>query len=469
VIFTELRFLPFFALVFGVHWALRGARARKLWLLAASYTFYAAWDWRFLSLLLLSSAIAFGVGQRLHAAASERARRRWLAFDVAANLAILGTFKYCDFFLESAQQFLAALGLPASPHTLGLILPIGISFYTFHALSYALDVGRRTIAPADSFLDVALYLAFFPQLVAGPIVRASHFLPQLASPRRFAAVPVRACLVLFLAGFVKKAVLSDGVAPFVDHFFADPAAWSPLGAWTAVLGYAVQIYCDFSGYTDMAIACAGLLGYELPVNFRFPYLASNPAEFWRRWHVSLSSWLRDYLYIPLGGSRGSRAATWRNLMLTMLLGGLWHGAAWRFALWGGLHGLALIAHREWRRLAPPAPASLTPALRLLAVAATFASVSLAWIPFRAPDLATAGIALRACVLFESAGARSPGAVGLLAFAALASLHVWAYRGGPAHLLERLPATAFAPAYGAACALALAFVQARPAPFIYFQF
>jgi alginate O-acetyltransferase complex protein AlgI len=351
---------------------------------------------------------------------------------------------------------------------LGLILPVGISFYTFQALSYAIDVARRTIAPARSFLDVALYLAFFPQLVAGPIVRASHFLPQLAAPRRFAAVPVRACLVLFLAGFVKKAVVSDGVAPFVDRFFADPAAWSPLGAWTAVLGYAVQIYCDFSGYSDMAIASAGLLGYQLPVNFRFPYLSASPSEFWRRWHVSLSSWLRDYLYVPLGGSRGARAATWRNLMLTMLLGGLWHGAAWRFALWGGLHGMALVAHREWSRLAPRAPAGLAPWLRPLAVLATFAFVSLAWIPFRAPDLATAGIALRACLLLESAGARSPGALGLAAFAALACLHVVAQRGLFTRLLERLPAPAFAPAYGAACALALAFVQARPAPFIYFQ-
>ena len=468
MIFTELRFLGFFLLVFAVHWALRHNGWRKLWLLASSYFFYAAWDWRFLSLILLSTSVAFGTGLLMSRSVGVRSRKQWLVLSIATNLGVLGAFKYFDFFIESGRVVLAAVGLPASVHTLGIILPVGISFYTFQTLSYSIDVYRGRLPATRKALDLALYIGFFPQLVAGPIVRATDFLPHLTRRRSFAGVRVRACLVLFLVGFIKKAGISDTIAPGVDRYFADPAAYTALGAWIGVLFYAVQIYCDFSGYSDMAIACAGLLGYNLCTNFRFPYLASSVAEFWQRWHISLSSWLRDYLYIPLGGNRGSRLFIYRNLMLTMLLGGLWHGAAWRFVIWGGLHGAALVASREWSRWVRPTGAWAA-ALPVLGALATFYWVCVAWIFFRAPDLETAFTVVRSFVLLESPGAKSLGTPYLLLFGGLAALHWVGYRRWFSGLWERIPAGLFAPAYGVACAVALAFVRPHTMPFIYFQF
>jgi alginate O-acetyltransferase complex protein AlgI len=304
MIFTELSFLAFFALVFGVHWWLTSHRARKLWLLAASYFFYGAWDWRFLSLIVGSTALDYVVGLRLEGNDDERSRKRWIALSVVANLGLLGVFKYANFFLDSAIRLASALGFEASPHVLGIVLPVGISFYTFQTMSYSLDVYRRELRAVRDPLDFALFVTFFPQLVAGPIVRAIDFLPQLERVRVWRDVRVRACATLFLVGYVKKACIGDNVAELVDPYFKDPALYDALSAWIAVLFYAVQIYCDFSGYSDMAIATAGLFGYELRLNFDFPYFAASIRDFWRRWHMSLSSWLRDYLYIPLGGSRG---------------------------------------------------------------------------------------------------------------------------------------------------------------------
>ena len=349
MIFTELRFLGFLAIVLAVHWTLRSAWTRKLWLLEASYLFYGLWDWRFLSLIFGSTALDYLVGLKLEGNDDGRSRKRWITLSVIANLGLLGVFKYTNFFLDSAIRFANALGLEASPHVLGIVLPVGISFYTFQTMSYSLDVYRRNLRAVRDPLDFALFVTFFPQLVAGPIVRAVDFLPQLEVPKFWRDVRVRACLTLFLVGYVKKACIGDNVATLVDPYFDKPGTFDALGAWTAVLYYAVQIYCDFSGYSDMAIATAGLFGYELRLNFDFPYLASSIRDFWRRWHMSLSSWLRDYLYIPLGGNRGSRLFQHRNLLLTMLLGGLWHGAGWNFVIWGALHGGALVVHREWER------------------------------------------------------------------------------------------------------------------------
>ncbi|MFM7296734.1 MAG: MBOAT family O-acyltransferase, partial [Planctomycetota bacterium] len=417
MIFTELSFLAFFALVFGVHWALQGARARKLWLLAASYFFYAAWDWRFLSLIVGSTALDYLVGQKLEASDDERARKRWIALSVALNLGLLGVFKYANFFLDSALALARSLGFEASPHVLCIVLPVGISFYTFQTMSYSLDVYRRELRAVRDPLDFALFVTFFPQLVAGPIVRAIDFLPQLERKRLWSDVRVRACLTLFLVGYVKKACVGDNVSSLVDPYFKNPADFDALSAWSAVLFYAVQIYCDFSGYSDMAIATAGLFGYELRTNFEFPYLATSIRDFWRRWHMSLSSWLRDYLYIPLGGNRGSRLFQQRNLLLTMLLGGLWHGAGWNFVIWGALHGAALVAHREWERAGLRLPA-------LLGLLATFWWTCLAWIFFRAPTFESALVTVRSFVLFDSPGMRSTGWVPLATFVALALLH-WA--------------------------------------------
>ncbi len=466
--FVELRFLFFFVVVFCVYWAVRSNAVRKLWLLAASYVFYGAWDWRFLSLLVLSTLIDYAAGLGIANARRDALRKRWLWLSIVGQLGLLGFFKYCDFFLESLIDLGAALGLSLHAPTLQIILPVGVSFYTFQSLSYTFDVYLRRLQPTRSLLDFALFVAFFPQLVAGPIVRARDFLHQLPEARRFDSVAVRPCLVLLLVGYFKKACVSDNLAPWVDRYFDDPLAYTALAAWTAVLFYAAQIYCDFSGYSDMAIALAGLLGYELRLNFDFPYLARSITEFWSRWHMSLSSWLKDYLYVPLGGNRGGTLFTYRNLMITMLLGGLWHGASWNFVIWGGLHGLALVAHKQWSRLTGLRPRP-TPAGRVVGTVLSFWWVCATWILFRAQDLPSAVTVLRSFVLLESPGAQELPQHALILFGGLALLHWAARRKALGPWWERLPAPAFAAAYGALFAAALSLVPLGYRPFIYFQF
>lgn len=468
MLFIEFRFFVFLGVVLAVHWLLRGNTRRKLWLLGCSYFFYAAWDWRFLSLILISTILDYTTALRMQASDSLAAKRRWLLVSVAGNLSILGFFKYFDFFAGSLADLAGLLGVHLTHATLSIVLPVGISFYTFQTMSYSLDVYHGKMKPRRNLLDVALFVAFFPQLVAGPIVRARDFLPQLDTLRDKHRVDVRACLILFLVGFVKKACVADNLSPYVDAYFAEPALYNSLSAWVAILFYAVQIYCDFSGYSDMAIASAGLLGYRLPVNFKAPYLAVGISDFWRRWHISLSSWLRDYLYIPLGGNRCSRPRQYANLMITMLLGGLWHGAAWRFVAWGGLHGVALVAEHEGRRrginwsrlgrLAAP-----------LGTALTFYWVCITWIFFRAQTFGQAVVALRAFVLFDSPGIESLQPALLGVFTLLAVVHGLAASSTAVHWWRQVPAAAFSAAYGALFALALGMVPTLDKPFIYFQF
>lgn len=348
MLFVELRFFAFFAVVFVCAWALRRNQDRKWLLTLASYFFYGCWDWRFLSLILFVTAVSFVTGEfaRLRAP-NDPVRRLALALGIIISLLVLAVFKYFNFFTESFAEFAGALGLSANSVTLNIVLPVGISFYTFQAISYMVDVHRGDIAAKRSLLDVAFYIAFFPQLVAGPIVRASSFIPQMDQKRVWSDVNVRACLTLFLIGFIKKAGISDNIAPYVDLVFDNPEAFTASSAIAGVFLYGVQIYCDFSGYSDMAIACAGLLGYKFSANFKSPYLSADIQQFWRRWHISLSSWLRDYLYIPLGGNRNGNMRRDVNLMTTMVLGGLWHGASFNFVIWGFLHGAALMIERTW--------------------------------------------------------------------------------------------------------------------------
>ena len=381
---------------------------------------------------------------------------------------MLGFFKYFNFFAESAAALMATLGIEVSQTTLAITLPVGISFHTFQTLSYTIDVYRGKLQPRTQLLDVALFVAFFPQLVAGPIVRAANFLPQLDSARKLSQVRVRACLALFLSGFVKKAVVADNVAPFVDQVFAAPALYDAFALVTGVCLYALQIYCDFSGYSDMAIAVAGLLGFALPVNFRTPYLAASITDFWRRWHISLSSWLRDYLYIPLGGNRGGRLATHRNLMLTMLLGGLWHGAAWNFIVWGFLHGLALALEREWRRTTLSGLLSGRMATAA-GLAVTLCWVLVAWVFFRAPDFATASVYLGRIVTLEQGSALLEPAWLWAVFPCFLVVEAVQRRWDVLQRFSQLPAPVFSSAFGAAMALAVAFVPTGYRPFIYFQF
>lgn len=468
MLFVEFRFFWFFLAVFAVYWSLRENRTRKIWLLVCSYFFYACWNWKFLFLIIASSALDYLVGSMLARTDEPKARRGWLILSLTANLGTIAFFKYYNFFVTSAAALLEWLGLPASLHTLNIVIPVGVSFYTFHSMSYTIDVYRRKLKPVSNFLDLACFIGFFPQMVAGPIVRAFAFLPQLRTLRRFADVDVRGALVLFLGGFIKKACIADAVAPFVDRYFEAPGNFTAASAWVGVLFYAIQIYCDFSGYTDMAIACAQLLGYELPVNFRFPYFARNISDFWHRWHISLSTWLRDYLYIPLGGNRGPRWFVYRNIMVTMLLGGLWHGGAWTFVIWGGLHGLALVVHREWLRRTEHRPSAQS-IMRWLAWPLTIYWVCLAWIFFRAVDLKHALPALRSFVFFRSAGTEDLGAWMIWFVVALAIVHWLNSIGWFSQWWRRLPAPAFAAGFGCTAAVVLLFIPPHYAPFIYFQF
>jgi alginate O-acetyltransferase complex protein AlgI len=467
VIFTEPRFLSFFLVVFGVHWALRANRARKTWLALASLAFYGAWDWRFLLLMLASTLIDFGAGLGLERARSERARRWLLAASLAGNLGILGFFKYYNFFVESASGFLRWLGLSVADHTLAIVLPVGVSFYTFQALSYTIDVYRRKLAPVHDPLDFVLFIAFFPQLVAGPIVRATDFLPQLGEKRLFARVDVRAALVLFLIGFVKKGIVSDHVAPVIEPVFAAPGTYSALSTWIALFLYHVQIYCDFSGYSDMAIATAALLGYRLPKNFDFPFFARNIGEFWQRWHISLSTWFRDYFYFSLGGSRGSRLKGVGIGCLTMLVVGLWHGAGWQYVGFGVLMSGAIVASRTWALLVPES-SRVRRAVHALGIPLMWWFLFWNWILFRSAGWEPAWEMQRIFFFLQEGGAKRLEAGWLLLVAGFFAVHLAFHRGW----FRRLGAVndwVFAATAGAAAALALAFVATETKAFIYFQF
>jgi alginate O-acetyltransferase complex protein AlgI len=354
------------------------------------------------------------------------------------------------------------------------VLPVGISFFTFQAMSYTIDVYRGQLKAVRSYSDFLLFITFFPQLVAGPIVRAIDFLPQLDQKRSWQDVDVHRALGQFLAGFLKKAVVADLIAGPADAVFQNPGDYTAGSIWIAVCCYSIQIYCDFSGYTDMAIGTSRLLGYELCKNFHFPYLATSITDFWRRWHLSLSTWLRDYLYISLGGNRGSRWFTHRNLMLTMLLGGLWHGAGWTFVVWGAIHGVALVAHKEWLRLVGPGR------LSLLARPLTLYTVVLAWIFFRARTWEDSWVMAKAWLFLGSPGAKEVdlgvslvdwplGVRCAVVFGALFALHFAASRRWHEAIRRALPSWLVTLLVGAIAAIALSCVPLQARPFIYFQF
>jgi alginate O-acetyltransferase complex protein AlgI len=393
VLFPTAQFAIFFAVVLPLSWALMTRpRLWKPFILLASYVFYAAANWRFCLLLGGITLWNQGAAQLIHRSGDDDRRRRVIcAGAVAGDLLALGVFKYYGFFTQDIDRALNGAGLGLPLPLLTIALPVGVSFFTFQAISYTVDVKRRLIEPA-SLLDAAIYLSFFPHLVAGPIVRAREFLPQLASPRDPTRVAVSSGLALIALGLVKKVVLADFLArSIVDQVFAVPQAYGAPDALLAAYAYAAQIYCDFSGYTDMAIGLALLMGFVFPQNFRSPYRATGLRDFWRRWHMTLSRFLRDFLYIPLGGSRGGRRFTYRNLMITMVLGGLWHGAAWTFVVWGALHGGGLVAEHVWNgRIRTPV---------WLRWFVTFNFVVLGWIFFRSQDLSLAGAFLKRFTVF----------------------------------------------------------------------
>lgn len=341
--FNSLNFLWFFLVVYTAYRALgKSRRAQNVLLLVASYFFYGAWDYRFLALILLSTAIDYVVGASIARTEDQAVRKRWLLLSIFSNLGILGFFKYFNFFAESLSSLLS---LSSDSLTLSIVLPVGISFYTFQSLSYTIDIYRGEMEPCKSFPDFALYVAFFPQLVAGPIERAKRLIRQVENPRSISSHDVELGLYLLYLGYYQKVVVADNMAKIAERAFSPDSNATGADVWLGLLAFTFQIYGDFAGYSSIARGLAKLMGFDLIRNFRIPYAALTPSDFWQRWHISLSQWLRDYLYIPLGGNRGSTTMVYRNLMLTMLLGGLWHGAAWKFVLWGAYHGTLLCAYR----------------------------------------------------------------------------------------------------------------------------
>ncbi len=396
--FNSLPFAIFLATLLASFAVVRGDRARKVLLLAAGVFFYGYWNWRFLALIGFTSVFDYFLA--LQIAASEGARRKqWLILDVTVNLALLAVFKYLDFFIGSFDALLAPLGVHL--RTVGILVPVGISFFVFEAMSYCIDVYRGKLQPYREWLHFGLFIFFFPRMIAGPIIRAADFLPQIANrPLRLTSANASRAACTFALGLIKKVLIADRLAMLVDPVFKHPGAFDGATVWAAVVAYAIQIFCDFSGYTDMAIGLARLFGLELPLNFNLPYLATNITDFWRRWHISLSSWLRDYLYISLGGNRRGRARTYLNLILTMLLGGLWHGPSWNFVVWGGLHGVALAVHKA---VGGTAEARGGPVRQTLSALGTFTFVCVCWVFFRASSFGAAAIILRKMAFLDGAG------------------------------------------------------------------
>ena len=389
MLFNSFAFVNFLAIVLALHHVLSHRNQNRM-LLVASYVFYGWWDYRFLSLIAISTLVDFFCAGAIGKSQDPVRRRRLLLVSLCSNLGILGFFKYFDFFVVSAASLLDSVGLNVSLPLLEVVLPVGISFYTFQTLGYTIDVyrGQEPVSRLDSF---ALYVAYFPQLVAGPIERSRSLLPQIEHPRRVVLTDWVVGTQLIVLGFFKKLVIADGVAPYVDQAFSSPGQLSGPEALLTMYLFALQIYGDFSGYTDIARGVSRLFGIRLSVNFRQPYLSSSISEFWRRWHISLSSWLRDYLYIPLGGNRAGSLSTVRNLMITMLLGGLWHGASWNFIIWGALHGAALVVHRHWdseRKGSSGRQPHAAGRTRIVRVFFTFHLVCFLWVFFRAGDLET---------------------------------------------------------------------------------
>jgi alginate O-acetyltransferase complex protein AlgI len=477
MLFPTITFAVFFMIVLPVSWLLMPRRRRwKLFMLAASYYFYGYWNWRFVFLLAASTVASQYLAQRIHAAKEDRAKRLWLTAAVIANLAVLCAFKYYDFFVTEAQNVLSNLGLDLSPGLLSVTLPVGISFFTFQALSYVIDIYRGTLKPGR-LIDFAVFLSFFPHVVAGPIVRPAEYMPQLKErhdPRRIDAS--RAFFLIFI-GLFKKVVIANVLATeIVDTVFASPQQHSGLEVLVGIYGYAIQIYADFSGYTDIAIGLALLLGFRFPQNFDSPYTATSIQDFWRRWHMTLSRWLRDYLYVPLGGNRGGRLATYRNLMLTMVIGGLWHGAAWTFVVWGAIHGTFLCieharrARRERLGLEDPPD---TRRRRIVARLATFHIVCFAWIFFRAESFDAAGAVLSRLVDVSDWLDPSPLiTAGVLLAIAVGLLEQYIPKDAMGRAMARF--SALAPvAQGVVLGLSLLLTNtmgpAGVAPFIYFRF
>ncbi|MCS6627130.1 MBOAT family protein [Roseibacterium beibuensis] len=471
MLFPTLAFGVFFLIVYFTAWSLdRENGRRKLFLLLASWFFYAQWDWRFVGLLIASAILNWGVAALIARSRERRGDGKgngWLVgLGVAVNLLILGFFKYYGFFVEQAGELLTQFGWERDLPLLQIVLPVGISFFTFQGISYVVDVHRGKTPPAKSLLDVMLLLSFFPHLVAGPIVRAADLLPQFERTPRLTRVMATHGMLLIVWGLFKKTVIASELSVnLVDPVFFDPTAFGAVDIAAAVYGYAVQIYCDFSAYSDMAIGLAALLGYSFPRNFDQPYRAASMQAFWRRWHISLSSWLRDYLYVPLGGGRRGLISSCINVFITMVLGGLWHGAALTFLAWGALHGGVQVIERLFR--AALGERKVLPTV--VGVLVTFHIVCLGWILFRAESFELAVLMLEGLGRIGPVVMLTPLMLTLIAGGL--AMHWLPPRAveGMAERLKTAPSLTLGLLIGAAILLVEAVRPEGVAPFIYFQF
>jgi alginate O-acetyltransferase complex protein AlgI len=497
MLFCSKTFLQFFLLVFAAYWLVpwrriaiplpfrssSGRRYRisgdelRVWLLLyASYYFYAFWDRRLALLICASTFVDYWLALGIDHFSAPRLRKLLLCINVTANLSLLCFFKYANFFLQSLEASLQAAGVRADIPLLQVILPVGISFYTFEAINYMVDVYRGKVRAERNLAHFMLFILFFPHLVAGPIVRARDFLPQVRRSKRWSWPRFQVGVEYFLLGLLKKWVVADRMAAFVDPVFANPAHidYSSGAIWVAIIAYAMQIYCDFSGYSDMALGTAHMLGYRLAVNFNMPYVAVNIADYWHRWHISLSTWLRDYLFIPLGGSRGTKWQIGRNLLITMTLGGLWHGPAWTYVLWGALHGVLLIGHRSFSAFCKSRP-RLDAVLQSLPgtacrMALTFVVVCLGYVIFRSPSVLESGLLLKR-MLWPHTGLPTPLVMQSFWFTltGFVLFHVGAHAVRWKWCHERLPTLVLGMSYAAAVLLCMVLAPEGEQNFIYFQF
>jgi len=473
LLFNSLTFIAFFILVLALHNAPLSWTTKKTNLLIASYLFYAAWNPPFVILLWISTVIDWHVAKKLFTEQVQSKRKVLLAVSVIVNLGLLGYFKYGGFLMENFQVLMSMAGIDYQPPDWSIVLPVGISFYTFQTMAYSLDVYLRRAEPSKSFLDFALFVTFFPQLVAGPIVRPTHLLPQFATPRVATRQQLYWGLGLMTIGLFQKIVVADGLlAPASDAVFGADMMLHPVDAWLGTLAFSGQIFSDFAGYSTTAIGVALTLGFGLPDNFRYPYAAIGFSDFWRRWHISLSTWLRDYLYIPLGGNRKGNIRTYANLMTTMLLGGLWHGASWTFVVWGGLHGVYLAAerwlvarlghHQVWNKLVA----------RILLALLTYFLINITWVFFRAADFATAWRMITTMLTFVTSGEKILPTVLVLqtviTTAVMLAIHWWMRNRRLDEVIDRMPVWLTGLLWGVMLMLII-ITQGGSDAFIYFQF
>ena len=473
MLFNSLTFVVFFVLVLALHNAPLPWQTKKTNLLIASYLFYAAWNPPFVILLWISTVIDWHVAKRLFVEQTKSRRRALLAISVIVNLGLLGYFKYGEFLLENFIALAAMVGVEYQPPEWNIILPVGISFYTFQTMAYSLDVYLRRAEPSKSFLDFALFVTFFPQLVAGPIVRPTHLLPQFAEPRVATPKQLYWGLGLMTIGLFQKIVVADGLLVMsVDSVFGSKEMLHPLDAWLGTLAFSGQIFSDFAGYSTTAIGVALTLGFGLPDNFRFPYAAIGFSDFWRRWHISLSTWLRDYLYIPLGGNRKGNLRTYANLLTTMLLGGLWHGASWTFVVWGGLHGLYLAAERWLKAHFGGGALWSTLGGKIFLAVLTYLLVNITWVFFRAENFETAWRMIVTMLTFRTDGEKVLYMVDIIQIVATIGVMLvihWRMRDRKLHeVIERLPSWFVGFAWGVLLTLII-ITQGGSDAFIYFQF